>query len=83
MSYCMDSRWEKQLDSYLTTPPKEKDTAFWCDDCGEDFNPGDKYYEIDGSKLCENCAKDWLETHEKVATEDDCFGDTYREDGDY
>lgn len=81
MSYSMDSQWEKQLDHYLTTPPEEMETHFFCELCKEPIFPGDSVYYIESEDetYCKDCAEKWLEDQRRTATYDDCYG----EDGDY
>ena len=65
--------WQYALDRYLTTPPDEPETNLYCVECDEGIYPDDAFYEIDGMRLCEDCAKAWLENQRKIATDDDCY----------
>ena len=63
------------LDRYLTTPPDDPETVFKCEQCEEDFFPGDEYYYIEGENLCPRCAERWFDSMRRTADEDLCFGD--------
>ena len=67
-------QWQHDLDRWLTTPPDEDDTDFHCDKCDKPFYPDDKYYEIEGDCICEECAQEWLESQVSRATEEQCYG---------
>ena len=62
----------KAYDDWKTTPPDAPDTDFVCG-CGCEIFPDDVYYEIEGEKMCEECAKEWLEEQKHYATYDECF----------
>lgn len=66
--------WQADLDRWLTTPPEEAESDFFCDGdkCGEPFYPNEYVYEIDDMNLCEDCAKEWLDKHKRRVTERDC-----------
>lgn len=67
-------QWQHDLDRWLTTPPEEPESHFFCDgeNCGEPFYPDDYVYEIEGMNLCEDCAKLWLDSQKRLVTEGDC-----------
>ena len=67
--------WEYECDKWLTTPPDELETKFFCEGegCDNEFYPDDTYYEIEGMRLCEECAKEWLANQARRATERDCY----------
>ena len=68
--------WQYDLDRVLTTPPEDEMpvSKFYCHECGFEFYPDDRVYDIDGRILCEDCADDWLEDHVRKATEEECYG---------
>ena len=68
-------QWQHALDRWLTTPPEEQESTFFCDgeDCGEPFYPDDYVYELDGRCFCENCAQEWLENQKRLVMEGECF----------
>lgn len=68
-------QWQVALDRWLTTPPENDDTDFYCEKCDEPFYPDDKYYMIEGECLCQKCAEEWLDAQAEVATEGDCYGE--------
>lgn len=41
--------------------------AFHCDDCGGPLYEGDDYYKINGYRLCESCALEWLNNQKAEA----------------
>lgn len=66
--------WEKDLDRWLTTPPDEPESNFFCENCGEPFYPDDLVFDCDGYKYCKECAGEWLEEHATKVTEEECYG---------
>ena len=69
-------QWQRELDKWLTTPPEELESNFYCDGekCGEPFFPDEYVYEVDGQCFCKECALEWLELHRRRVTEGDCYG---------
>lgn len=63
------------LDRYLTTPPEPKESVFKCDQCKDEFYPGDEYYCIEEENLCYECAFKWLDKMKRTATEEQCYED--------
>ena len=68
--------WQRDLDRYLTTPPEDKMpvSKAYCHECGEEFYPEDRAYEIEDRLLCRDCAEEWLEDHSRKITEEECYG---------
>lgn len=50
-----------------------------CDRCGLEIRDGDEYWELDEERLCEECAKEWLQEkkqyYEPVAWDADAWHD--------
>jgi hypothetical protein len=66
--------WQWSLDKMLANPPDDPDSHFKCDQCGEVFLPGDRFYQLEGENLCYRCASSWLDDQSEYATEDKCYG---------
>ena len=73
MGFSFDSDFGHKLDAYLTDVPDEPESKFKCDRCGLEFFPDDIYFNIEGDRLCENCANEWLSEQGSSATYDQCF----------
>ena len=74
MGYSFDTRWEKQLDSWLTNPPEGEESQLHCQGCGQEIYPGELIYDLDDNYYCSDCAKEWLAQFETEATEEMCYG---------
>ena len=58
------------MDSYdlwKTTEP-DRDSQCKCTYCGCELYEGEKFYDIEGEILCEDCGKGWLEEHASDVT---------------
>ena len=62
-------------DRWKLNPPEPPESHFKCDQCHEEFYPGDRVYEIEGDNLCSACAIEWFDEQFRFAQEDECYGD--------
>lgn len=46
-------------DRWKTTPPREPDPRYYCDQCGEPVYEGDFIYDIDEKIICSDCIRDY------------------------
>ena len=64
----------KGLDEYLTQTPEEYKHRYHkkftdCDNCSETIYEGQKYYDFDGYRVCEDCVDDYIREHRRTAGE--------------
>lgn len=71
----MMESWQRDLDKWLTTPPEEPESKFYCDHCGEPMFPEEKYYKIEDENLCPDCARTWLDDQWHFVTEEMAYGE--------
>lgn len=64
------AKLDAALDRYLTTPPEPEESHCKCEWCNEVLYPGDKYFDCEGSLLCEECSKEWLSEQFQEVTEE-------------
>lgn len=60
-------------DRWKTTPPDDPETHFKCERCGLELYPGDKYFDCEGSLLCDECSKEWLSEQSHEVTDEMAF----------
>lgn len=44
-----------------------------CCECMESIYPDEDYYDINGDLYCELHAKEWLDSHKKTASYEECY----------
>lgn len=67
------SALDAAYDRWKTTPPEEPESHFKCERCGLELYPGDKYFDCEGSVLCEECSKEWLSEQSQEVTHEMAF----------
>lgn len=67
------SALDAAYDRWKTTPPEEPESHFKCERCGLELYPGDKFYDCEGSVLCEECSKEWLSEQSQEVTDEMAF----------
>ena len=60
--------WERDYDSWKTTPPEAPDSDCKCAICGEDLYEGEDIYVVEDEVLCVDCAEEWFADHKTVVT---------------
>lgn len=66
MSYSFGG-WERDLDRWLTTDPRDEvEPIYECDGCDDGIFDGDTYYKIGGKIYCEHCVESAKKTAEFV-----------------
>ena len=63
----------KSYDEWKLNPPEPPESLLKCDQCGAEFQPGDRIYEIECENLCENCADAWLNCQWRYVEESECY----------
>lgn len=62
MSYSIGGGWERDLDRWLTTDPRDdEEPVCTCDMCGGDIYEGDTVYKVSGHTYCMDCMDDCKE----------------------
>lgn len=62
-------------DDWKLNPPEPEESHFKCEHCHEEFQPGDKVYNIEGDLICYECAWEWLDNQSRLVKEEECYGD--------
>ena len=69
------SALDAAYDRWKTASPYdlEKESKCKCERCGLELYPGDKYFDCEGSLLCDECSKEWLSEQSQEVTDEMAF----------